>query len=213
MAGLSNKNSFRFMKKKKGLSYWILIIIGVVIVFIFSFPLLLYFPFVRDIVSLYLSFIPNLDYKIAFISLLGTLLGTTISIVGALALQNIFNKKEQNKERIQKEKLGVDFFHRFLRTEFFSNVNVLLNKINKIEGSLNLTYEEILKMKKKIEIEKFNRHFERLLNLNQELTFILSRIYELIEKINDADGEISISEEEINEFIMFYNIFQNRYNH
>lgn len=158
-------------------------------------------------------FIPNLDYKIAFISLLGTLLGTTIIIVGALALQNIFNKKEQNKERIQKEKLGVDFFHRFLRTEFFSNVNVLLNEINKMEGSLNLTYEEILKMKKEIEIEKFNRHFERLLNLNQELTFILSSIYELIEKINDADGEISISKEEINEFIMFYNIFQSRYNH
>ena len=73
MVRLSNKNSFRFMIKKKGLSYWILIIIGIGIVFIFSFPLLLYFPFVRDIVSLYLTFIPNLDYKIAFISFIKNL--------------------------------------------------------------------------------------------------------------------------------------------
>ena len=62
-------------------------------------------------------------------------------------------------------------------------------------------YEEILKMKKEIKIEKFNRHFEGLLNLNQELTYILSGIYEMVEKINNSDGEISIFEEVINEFI------------
>ena len=89
--------------KNKSFSFWILIINGVIVIFVFLIPILLRFDLVKKFVSYYFMSFPNLDYKVAYIALLGGLVGTIISITGALAVQNIFSKKELEKEKIQKK--------------------------------------------------------------------------------------------------------------
>lgn len=198
--------------KDKSFSFWILIIDGSIVIFTFLIPVLLRFVFIEEFIGYYLISFPNLDYKVSYIALLGGLLGTIISITGALAVQNIFSKKELEKEKKQKEKQGLRLVHRLITTELFSNVNVILEIFGKSE-SITLSASEVMQIKERISLERFYKFYEKIFEFHTELALDLMDIYSLFEKISQTDGYIYISKDEYNDFITSYNNFQVKYNH
>lgn len=198
--------------KNKSFSFWILIINGVIVIFVFLIPILLRFDLVKKFVSYYFMSFPNLDYKVAYIALLGGLVGTIISITGALAVQNIFSKKELEKEKIQKKRQGHRLVHRVIANELNSNANIIFNVFGNTE-SITLASSQVRGIQKELSLERFNKFYEKILELHPELALNLLDIYSLFEKIYQARGHIFISKNEYEDFKNSYNNFQIMYNH
>lgn len=198
--------------RNKDFSFWMLTINGSIIIFVFLVPVLLRFNFIKKFVSYYLTAFPNLDYKVLYMTALGSLLGTIITITSALAIQNIFSKRGLEKEKIQKEKQGLRLVHRVITTELFSNGNVISEIFGKSK-SVTLSASEVVQIKEKISLEKFHMFYKKIFELHTELVLDLMDIYSLFEKISQANGCIYISEKEHENYLIAWNKFQSKYNH
>ncbi len=194
----------KFKLKRISYSYWILYLNIFIVFIVLISPFLLRLTLVRKFVSFYLDSFPNTEYKTSFIALLGGLLGTVVSITGALAIQDIFSKKERVKEKIDKEEQGVILFHKFVSTEFFTNFNLMYEKIEGDEEMVILSVEEVIELQGKLRTDKFNRFYEKLLDFNPELTSTIAKVYELFEKVCFSQGELQISKKEFDDFIYFF---------
>lgn len=224
MAGpLKNNNGFKFNIKhymrvvkinllKANYFYLIMSIIILVSAIIMFFPILLRIDFVKSFASFYLDPLKELEYKTAFLALVGGLLGTFISIFGALTIQSKFSKMEKEHEKAQKRLQGITFFHRIIAKEFFANVNKIFDVIHGYKH-YSLSMNEIKEIKTDLVTTKFDSYFEKLFDLNPELTLLLSEIYQFIEKIIVIDDSKTISKEEIDNFLFNYNRFQAEFNH
>ena len=84
-------------KRSKQYKLWTAIVLFLII----AIPLLLKIPLVRSVISMWLYFSDNPDYKIAYIELVGGLLGTFLSVLGALRIENYL--REQNAEHNRRE--------------------------------------------------------------------------------------------------------------
>ena len=84
------------MKNRK-LNYVFAICCCISLVFLIA-PVLLRFPFIRRVVSLFLDSLEYTDYKIAYIETLGSILGTATAISGALWTQKQIDKVANQKE-------------------------------------------------------------------------------------------------------------------
>lgn len=108
-----------------------LIIFGVSMIVI---PYILQIEFIRNIISHWLSFSNNPDYKIAYIQLIGSIIGTFLSVYGALYIQ----KEQQRMEEKKKKRECAQNIYTELNTCFSELQSIfretkLIHKISKVE--------------------------------------------------------------------------------
>ncbi len=82
------------------------------VLILFSFPLFLRIGWIRNIISCWLSFSDNADYKIIYVQLVGGIIGTFISVYGALFIQ----REQQRRDEEKKKKECVRNIYTELRT-------------------------------------------------------------------------------------------------
>lgn len=205
-------SSWRNFYSYNKFAFWLIFSEIFIILLIILMPYLLKFKFVKSVVSYYLNSFPSLEYKIAFIALLGSLLGTIISISGALAIQNITSKSTEKKLDFIKKQKGLTLFHRLIAPELFSNFNILNEKL-KFDKTIILSLEDLNELNIKLKTDKFNDLFDKLIDLHCDLTITISEIYIFFERIKNSTCPITITEDEYSNFIQSYNVFQRKYNH
>lgn len=81
--------------EKRVLLFTLLIFLGV----LFFIPLLFKIPIIKSVVLYLLSFTDNGDYKVAYIELIGALIGSFIAVYGALWVQRRINKNTEIDEQ------------------------------------------------------------------------------------------------------------------
>lgn len=75
------------------------VIMGIVVIVVF--PYILRIEGVRNIIGDWLSFSDNLDYKVAYIQLIGGILGTFIAVYGALFVQREQQRVDEYKKKLE----------------------------------------------------------------------------------------------------------------
>lgn len=131
----------------------IILLISILIMIIL--PWILQLEFVRDLIIRWLSFSNNPDYKIAYIQLIGSIVGTFLSIYGALYIQ----KEEQRVLDAKKKQECARKIYIELRTCF--------NELESIFKDTKLTYH--LNKIQKEDIEKFcTTAIGRRLSINEK---------------------------------------------
>lgn len=95
----------------------------VFIILIISIPLILKIPIVKGIISYWLSFSENNEYKIAYIQLVGTCISSFIAIYGALWIHKVTTKHEA----IKKQKNNISKIYYEIKT----SLDIILQKSNK----------------------------------------------------------------------------------
>lgn len=83
----------------------VLFLISILLAFLFFVgPILLRFTWVRNIVSLYFDGLIENEYKSSYMSAIGGMVGTALTITGTLFLQCILDKKDRINKKLQEEK-------------------------------------------------------------------------------------------------------------
>ena len=102
----------------------------VFIILIISIPLILKIPIVKGIISYWLSFSENNEYKIAYIQLVGTCISSFIAIYGALWIHKVTTKHEA----IKKQKNNISKIYYEIKT----SLDIILQIFDETKHNYNL---------------------------------------------------------------------------
>lgn len=140
------------MNKKYNYLKMILVMSLLVII---AIPYILQIDFVKNLVLDWLSFSVNSDYKIAYVQIIGSIVGTFLSVYGALFIQN---EQQKNVEEKRKQECA---------RKIYIELRTCFSELQSIYKDTKLTYK-LNEIKDMDDVEKFcDTAIGRKLSLNK----------------------------------------------
>ncbi len=169
------------MVKKKVL----IVIMAVFTLFLICIPLVLNIPYIADIASCYFKGLRTADYKIAYISLIGGIIGVWMTVGTTIIVQDIFDRNN-NKE---KEKIIRDIISLYLSDEILKNHNAMTtcdsamhNHVAKESTVLQLVkeknYTDVRHFYSEFFVDNWTKYAKIILDTDFEAYTVLSKLYE-----------------------------------
>ncbi len=199
--------------KKIKVSMIYFIAIGIISVIIFLSPLIMRIPVIYEFVCGFLSALKKVEYKSAYVEIVGAILGTLLAITGAIWTQKI---SDEHKRKIQKEKNALIIYY-----DFQFAIDSILNIMNAIYPSIknNVMPEDELIITKFRKIKRKNHIYinpdwrNLVTSLNDDLSadeireaqIIYSRLTMISMNLNASVSETSRKEDK-NSYSLMYDM-------
>lgn len=169
------------------------VLIAVMIIFsllIFGIPLLLNIPIMSNIVSSYMYGLKTSDYKTAYLSLIGGIIGVWMAVGTSVIIQDIFDAKEIT----EKERIVENIVCEYLIDEILKNHKAMTtcdSQMHKhfasdstvLELAKNKKYSDIKHFNGDFSVDNWNMYANLVLKTDFDSYMIISKIYECYEGV------------------------------
>ena len=146
----------------------ILLCLIIPVTFVLVMPLLLNIPFVLSALSWFLNSLEQVNYKVAYLGLIGAILGTYFAIMGAVWIQ----KKEKQEQEESEIKKTATIIYYDIKLGCLELINIADFKNGVISGYIHLVpdwIEKIASLATRTNIQKIYSIYGRFSNLKLKL--------------------------------------------